>query len=92
MKKKVIKKSVNKVTTKKCYPFVWLILALVFGGIVGYITHYTVVNWNGFFVTCPDGVRPDKNGCCAGEVYTDAGDGWMVCCPNGGDNCFPPMK
>ena len=41
---------------------------------------------------CEDGQKPDSNGCCAGEVYTDAGGGWMVCCPNGGDNCFPPIK
>ena len=70
----------------------WVVLAFLFGGIVGYATHYTLINWNGFFVTCPDGNKPDKNGCCAGEVYTDAGDGWMVCCPDGGENCFPPMK
>ena len=54
--------------------------------------YYLIVNWNGFFVKCLDGNRPDKNGCCTGEIYTDAGDGWMVCCPNGGENCFPPMK
>ena len=43
-------------------------------------------------VVCQNGNKPDKNGCCEGEVYTDAGDGWMVCCPNGGDNCFPPIN
>ena len=92
MKKKVVKKSVKSTPTKKCHSFMWILVALVLGGVIGYTTHYLVVNWNGFFVTCPDGARPDKNGCCAGEVYTDAGDGWMVCCPNGGDNCFPPIK
>lgn len=90
MKKKNIKKTVKE--NKKCYPMILVLLALVLGGVIGYVTHYTIVNWNGFFATCPDGNRPDKNGCCAGEVYTDAGDGWMVCCPDGGNNCFPPMK
>lgn len=88
MKKKVIQKS----TKQKCYKWLWLVLVFLLGGFVGYTTHYLIENWNGFFVTCPDGARPDKNGCCAGEVYTDAGAGWMVCCPDGGDNCFPPMK
>ena len=89
MKKKVIKKSVKQNTKPKLW--IWVLCAFVFGSIFGYTTNYLITNWNGFFVTCPDGNRPDKNGCCAGEVYTDAGDGWMVCCPDGGDNCFPPM-
>ncbi len=88
MKKKVIKKSEKQ----KCHKWLWLVLVFLLGGFVGYTTHYLIENWNGFFVACPDGARPDKNGCCAGEIYTDAGDGWMVCCPDGGDNCFPPMK
>lgn len=90
MKKKVIKKSSKQNT--KCHKWVWILCAFVLGGLIGYTTHYLIENWNGFFVTCNDGARPDKNGCCAGEVYTDAGDGWMVCCPDGGDNCFPPLK
>lgn len=41
---------------------------------------------------CPDGTKPDKNGCCAGEIYTDMGeDGWN-CCPNNYGDCFPPIK
>ena len=92
MKKKLVKKSLNKTQSKKCKSWIWIFVAFVFGVMVGYTTHYLVVNWHGFFVTCSDGTRPDKNGCCTGEVYTDAGDGWMVCCPNGGNNCFPPMK
>lgn len=92
MKKKLVKKSLNKTQSKKCKSWIWILVAFVFGVMVGYTTHYLVVNWHGFFVTCNDGTRPDKNGCCTGEVYTDAGDGWMVCCPNGGNNCFPPMK
>lgn len=88
MKKKVIKKSVEK----KSKLWVWVLFALVFGVVVGYATHYTIVNWHGFFATCPDGNSPDKNGCCGDEIYTDAGDGWMVCCPSGGENCFPPIK
>lgn len=92
MKKKIVKKSVKEQTTTKSKKWVLIIGFLVFGGVIGYAAHYIVVNWNGFFVTCIDGARPDKNGCCAGEVYTDAGNGWMVCCPDGGDSCFPPMK
>ena len=91
MKKKTLKKS-NVQTKNKSHLWIWVLIAFLFGGIIGYGLHYTVVNWHGFFVTCSDGARPDKNGCCAGEVYTDAGDGWMVCCPEGGNNCFPPMK
>lgn len=73
--------------------FLWLLLvALLFGFATGYVTHYLIVNWHGFFVTCDDGNRPDAHGCCAGEIYTDAGDGWMVCCPSGADSCFPPLK
>lgn len=88
-----MKKSIKvNQTNTKCRPLVWIICAFLFGGLIGYAMHYTIINWNGFFVTCPDGNKPDKNGCCAGEVYTDAGDGWMVCCPNGGNDCFPPMK
>ena len=78
--------------TTKSYLWVWVLGAFVLGYVIGYATHYTLVNWNGFFATCPNGVRPDKNGCCAGETYTDAGDGWMVCCPEDGENCFPPIK
>lgn len=71
----------------------WFVLfAFVFGFATGYVTHYLIVNWHGFWAVCSDGNWPDKNGCCMGEVYTDAGDGWMVCCPDGGDNCFPPIK
>lgn len=88
MPKKTIKKSVEK----KSKLWVWVLFAFVFGVVVGYATHYTIVNWHGFFATCPDGNSPDKNGCCGDEIYTDAGDGWMVCCPSGGENCFPPIK
>ena len=88
MKKKIVKKSEKQ----KSKLWIWVSFAFVFGSVFGYTVHYTIVNWNSFFVTCPDGNRPDKNGCCAGEIYTDAGDGWMVCCPDGGDNCFPPIK
>lgn len=94
MKKKIANKVSNKkiVTQHKCHLLLWIAVAFLCGFIIGYATYYTIINWNGFFATCPNGVRPDKNGCCAGEVYTDAGDGWMVCCPDGGDNCFPPIK
>lgn len=86
-------RNTNKVVSaKKSRTWIWIVIGFILGGCIGYTTHYLVVNWHGFFVVCPDGNKPDKNGCCKGEVYTDAGDGWMVCCPDGGDNCFPPMK
>lgn len=90
MKKNTTKKSVKE--QKPCNSWAWIVVPFILGMVVGYTTYYIVHNWNGFFVTCTDGARPDKNGCCAGEVYTDAGNGWMVCCPDGGDSCFPPMK
>ena len=90
MKKKVIKKIEKQNTKPKLW--IWVLFAFFIGAAFGYGAHYTIINWHGFFVTCPDGNRPDKNGCCSGEIYTDAGDGWMVCCPEEGDSCFPPMK
>lgn len=92
MKKKVIKKTPIKKTVFQYKNWLLIVVAFLCGFIIGCATYYTIINWHGFFATCPNGVRPDKNGCCAGEVYTDAGDGWMVCCPDGGDNCFPPIK
>ena len=88
MKKERLKKS--EICIEKIW--LWIFIAFLIGGVCGVCAHYMVINWNGFFVRCDDGTRPDKNGCCSGEVYTDAGDGWMVCCPNDGDNCFPPLK
>lgn len=42
--------------------------------------------------SCADGSRPDRNGCCGGETYTDMGaEIGFVCCPQSGD-CFPPIK
>jgi len=42
---------------------------------------------------CPDtNTRPDKDGCCAGEVYTDMGANGFNCCPPGDGDCFPPIK
>ena len=92
MKKKIVKKPIKQKSSPKSKLWMFVLAAFILGGSFGYVAHYLVINWDGFFVKCPDGNRPDKNGCCAGEVYTDAGDGWMVCCPDGGDNCFPPMK
>ena len=83
----------KKIQKNKNNKIWWVVfIAFLIGGVFGFCTHYVVVNWHGFFVRCDDGNRPDKNGCCGGEVYTDAGDGWMVCCPNDGENCFPPLK
>lgn len=97
MKKKIVKKTVKKIEKTKMKSdksrfWIWIVGAFLIGGVFGFALHYTVANWDGFFAKCPNGAWPDKNGCCAGEIYTDAGDGWMVCCPLEGDNCFPPVK
>lgn len=99
MKKTMLKKSkqsatksVKKTTNQKNKFWLWVVIAFLLGGAFGYASHYTIVNWHGFFATCPNGAKPDKHGCCAGETYTDVGDGWMVCCPDDGGTCFPPVK
>lgn len=85
--------SESKKSESLWHRFFWFVVFVFFVGFAaGYVTHYLIVNWHGFFVTCDDGNRPDKNGCCRGEIYTDAGNGWMVCCPYGGESCFPPLK
>lgn len=86
---KKIQNTVNK--PKKSLMWLWIVFAFIFGCAIGYITHYFMVNEHCAFALCPDGKEPDKNGCCEGEVYTDAGGGWMVCCPEGEDSCFPAM-
>lgn len=42
-------------------------------------------------ITCEDGLAPDANGCCTGEIYTDMGDQGFNCCPETGGDCFPPI-
>ena len=67
-----------------------LILGLFLGIIAGIIA--CNVNWEYFSpLKCLDGSRPDPNGCCAGEVYTDLGEAGFNCCPESGGNCFPPI-
>ena len=41
--------------------------------------------------TCANGNAPDADGCCAGEELVDMGDGTLMCCAIGTDECFPPM-
>lgn len=41
--------------------------------------------------TCADGAAPDADGCCSGEELSDMGDGTLMCCAIGTDECFPPM-
>lgn len=42
---------------------------------------------------CGDGTKPNRFGCCTGEVFKDLGDEGFACCPKVGDGlCFPPMK
>ena len=42
-------------------------------------------------ITCQDGLAPDANGCCTGEIYTDMGEQGFNCCPESGGDCFPPI-
>jgi hypothetical protein len=47
-------------------------------------------------ITCDGGTSPDENGCCPGENFDssvtseDAPNG--SCCPDGGGDCFPPIR
>lgn len=42
-------------------------------------------------ITCDGGALPDEYGCCPGEIYTDMGEQGFNCCPETGDDCFPPI-
>ncbi|MBP5485130.1 MAG: hypothetical protein J6Y07_00260 [Alphaproteobacteria bacterium] len=42
-------------------------------------------------IMCKDNLEPDSHGCCPGETYTDMGDQGWNCCPEGTDDCFPPI-
>lgn len=42
---------------------------------------------------CVDGTKPNKFGCCTGEVFKDLGNSVFACCPKSGDGeCFPPIE
>ena len=41
---------------------------------------------------CADGTKPNRFGCCTGEVFKDLGDTVFACCPEDGGDCFPPLK
>lgn len=42
---------------------------------------------------CVDGTKPNKFGCCEGELFKDLGNAVFACCPKEGDGeCFPPIK
>ncbi len=76
-------------------PKSWVIcfVCLLLGFLIGWFgcdLHNT--SKNNFNITCPNGDFPDKHGCCPGEVYTDMADLGFNCCPENGDNCFPPIK
>lgn len=36
--------------------------------------------------------KPDDNGCCPGETYTDLGEQGFNCCTKNNEHCFPPME
>lgn len=41
---------------------------------------------------CSDGTKPNKFGCCAGEIFKDLGNATFACCKKDGEECFPPMQ
>ena len=42
---------------------------------------------------CPDGAKPNRFGCCAGERFKEVGPMQYACCPKEGDgDCFEPLK
>ena len=41
---------------------------------------------------CPDGNKPNRFGCCAGERFKEVGKMQYACCPKDGDgDCFEPL-
>ena len=72
-----------------------LLWSVLVGVAIGMFTGWVI--WGGVTFgimgpTCLDGARPDKNGCCTDEVYTDMGNLGFNCCPPGDGDCFPPIK
>lgn len=41
---------------------------------------------------CGDGTKPNKFGCCTGEMFKDLGNNEFGCCKKDTNECFPPMK
>lgn len=41
---------------------------------------------------CGDGTKPNKFGCCSGELFKDLGNSEFGCCKKDTDECFPPIK
>ena len=51
------------------------LIVFILGMLVGWgITAYSNMPKTSGNAMCPDGSKADKNGCCAGEIYTDMGD------------------
>ena len=41
---------------------------------------------------CGDGTKPNKFGCCDGEIFKDLGNSEFACCKKDTNECFPPMN
>ena len=41
---------------------------------------------------CADGAKPNKYGCCDGEVFKDLGNLVFACCPKDGGDCYEPIE
>jgi len=74
---------------KKSKVFIAIMMILAVGFCAGWIFAHR--DWSSG-PECVDGTRPDADGCCAGEVYTDMGEQGFNCCPEKGGDCFPPIK
>ncbi len=67
------------------------VICFIIGAVFGaYLVRNPIYLTDG--VSCADGMNPDKNGCCNGEIYTDMGDKGFNCCPEIGGDCFPPLR
>ncbi len=69
-----------------------IILLAIVCFVIGVIGGVYFARDDGRVGVCIDGQTPDKNGCCAGEIYTDMGElGWNCCPENTMLDCFPPI-
>lgn len=90
--KKTVKKTTSKKSAKKTSWFS-SVAFFALGVILGILVYANIDALSfGELPKCLDGTNADKNGCCAGEVYTNMGDLGYNCCPESGGDCFPPIK
>ncbi len=87
-----MKKKENKMNKKSLFID---IVCFIFGVFIGYLCAVCIENnahRTSYVSLCNDGSKPDSNGCCPGETYTDLGDLGFNCCPEGDGDCYPPIR